>query len=266
MDKPTMFEPYTAAPDIDVLPSYFPIPGLGLIPVNSFVLRAAEPVLVDTGLIALRNVFMKKLSSVIDPVDLRWLWLSHADQDHIGSIWQILESAPKLRVITTYLGIGRMSLDKPLPMDRVFLLNPGQSIELGDRTITAVKPPAFDAPETTGFFDTKSAVFFSADCFGALMSGPVENAAHIGSGDLKAGLIRWATIDSPWLHRIDRALFDKALDDIRKMSPKLILSSHLPAAHDMTDELLGYLASVPSAEPFVGFDQQALEAMMQKVR
>jgi len=30
----------------------------------------------------------------------------------------------------------------------------------------------------------------------------------------------------------------------------------------MTEELLGYLARVPAAEPFVGPDQQALEAML----
>ena len=38
MDKPTIFEPYQAGPDIDVVPAYFPIPGLGILPVNAFVL------------------------------------------------------------------------------------------------------------------------------------------------------------------------------------------------------------------------------------
>jgi hypothetical protein len=36
--------------DIEILPSYFPNPGLGLVPVNAFVLKAPEPVLVDGGL------------------------------------------------------------------------------------------------------------------------------------------------------------------------------------------------------------------------
>ena len=91
MDTPTMFEPYEAAPDIDVIPSYFPIPVLGNVPVNAFVLKAAEPVLVDTGLVPLSDPFMEKLSSAIDPEDLRWLWLTHADQDHVGSLHRILQ-------------------------------------------------------------------------------------------------------------------------------------------------------------------------------
>ena len=36
--------------EISIIPSYFPIPGFGLVPVNAFVLRAQQPVLIDTGL------------------------------------------------------------------------------------------------------------------------------------------------------------------------------------------------------------------------
>jgi hypothetical protein len=262
MDKPTMFEPYRAAPDIDVLPSYFPIPGYGILPINAFVLRAAEPVLVDTGLTLLNDEFLPQLSSVIDPEDLRWLWLTHDDPDHIGSLYRPLDEAPKLRVITTFLGAGKLGLSRPLPLDRIYLLNPGQSIDVGDRTLTAVKPPTFDAPETTGFYDLKSGAFFSADSFGALMSEPMENAAEIGPEDLQQGMITWATADSPWLHSIDTAKFANTLNRIRGMSPGVILCSHLPAAHGMTDTLLEHLAAAPTAEPFVGPDQPAIEAML----
>jgi flavorubredoxin len=262
MDKPTMFEPYHAAPDIDVLPSYFPIPGYGIVPINAFVLKAAEPVLVDTGLVLLSDEFLPQLSSVIDPEDLRWLWLTHDDMDHIGSLYRLLDEVPRLRVITTFLGLGKLGLSQPLPLDRVYLLNPGQSIGVGDRTLTAVRPPTYDAPETTGFYDTKSGAFFSADSFGALMSEPVESAAEIPPEDLRQGMVTWTTADSPWLHAIDAAKFMNTLNLIRDMSPAVILSSHLPPAHGMTDTLLDYLAAVPTAEPFVGPDQPALEAML----
>ena len=260
-----MFEPYRAAAEIDVIPSYFPIPGLGILPVNAFVLNAAHPVLVDTGLVPLSDEFMKKLSSFIDPANLRWLWLTHTDQDHIGSLWRILEAAPKLRIITTYLGVGKMSLFSPLPMDRVYLLNPGQSIDVGDRILNAVKPPTYDAPETTGFYDPKSAAFFSSDCFGALMSEPTDSAAGIGTDNLRNGMVTWATVDAPWLNKIDRIQFAKNLDNIRKLSPKFICSAHLPVARQMTEELLENLRLAPEAKPFVGPDQKALEAMLKGI-
>jgi flavorubredoxin len=171
--------------------------------------------------------------------------------------------APELRIITTFLTVGRISLFHPLPMDRIYLLNPGQSISVGDRTLTAIKPPAYDAAETTGFYDPKADAFFSSDCFGALLSEPAENAAGISTENLRDGMITWATVDAPWLHITDRVLFNRSLNCIRELSPKLILSAHLPVAYEMAEELFEYLGAAPEAQPFVGPDQKALEAMLQ---
>ena len=44
-----MVNSYKAASDIEVLTSNFPIPGYGLVPINAFVIKGSEPVLVDTG-------------------------------------------------------------------------------------------------------------------------------------------------------------------------------------------------------------------------
>lgn len=258
-----MVTSYNAAPDIEVLTSDFPIPGFGLVPINSFVLKGKEPVLVDTGAVVHSGEFMPALRSVIDPADLKWLWITHTDFDHMGSLHQLLTENPKLRVITTFLGVGIMSLAAPLPLDRVYLLNPGERLTVGDRTLTAVRPPAFDNPSTTGFYDDKSGAFFSSDCFGALLSSVPQNAADLSDSDLRAGQVFWATLDSPWLHKVDAAAFDKELDAIRRMSPTMILSSHLPAAPGrMTDRLLATLASARTATPFVGPNQAALEQML----
>ena len=36
---------YQVMPDIEVLPANFPIPGMGFLPVNAFVIQAKEPIL-----------------------------------------------------------------------------------------------------------------------------------------------------------------------------------------------------------------------------
>ncbi|RJQ48328.1 MAG: MBL fold metallo-hydrolase [Nitrospiraceae bacterium] len=50
-----------------------------------FVIKAREPVLVDRGMGIDSEEFMKALESIIDPKDLRWVWLTHDDADHTGS-------------------------------------------------------------------------------------------------------------------------------------------------------------------------------------
>jgi flavorubredoxin len=261
-----MVNSYKAAPDIEVLTSNSPIPGYGLVPINAFVIKGAEPVLVDTGAVVESEEFMSALRSVIDPTDLKWIWLTHTDFDHIGSLHRLLAENPKLRVITTFLGVGIMGLSAPLPLDRVYLLNPGEKITVGNRTLNAIRPPVFDNPSTTGFYDDRSGVFFSSDCFGALLSAVPQNAADLSDKDLLEGQIFWATVDSPWLHNVDRIAFARELDGIRKMQPKMVLSSHLPAAPgDMTERLLASLAAAPAARPFVGPNQAALQQMLKEM-
>lgn len=261
-----MTNTYRARPGIDVLTSTFPIPGFGFVPINAFVLHGSEPILVDTGPMVESEEFMVALRTVIDPVELRWIWLTHTDFDHIGALNQLLEENPNVRVITTFLGVGIMSLTTPLPMDRVYLVNPGQEVTLGDRTLTAIKPPVFDNPSTTGFFDHTSRTLFSSDCFGAMLREVPQDAAELSAADLREGQIVWATLDSPWLHKVDPTAFAKELQEVRRMSPATVLSSHLPAADGtMTDRLLDSLAAAPSASPFTGPDQAELEQMLSQL-
>src|SRR5262245_55440053 len=130
-------ESYKATSDIDVITSNFPLPGYGFVPINAFLIRAQEPILVDTGAVVQSADFMRVLKSLIDPQDLRWIWLTHTDFDHIGSVHQLLAENPRLRVMTSFLSVGILGLSAPLPMDRVRLVNAGEKISVGDRTLTA---------------------------------------------------------------------------------------------------------------------------------
>jgi len=258
-----MMHVYKAAPDVDVVTSTATITGFGNLAINAFVIHAAEPVLVDTGAVRESDDFMAALRTVIDPADLRWIWLTHTDFDHIGSLQRLLDENERLQVITSFLGVGIMSLAAPLPMDRVYLVNPGQTVDVGDRTLTAVRPPAFDNPITTGLRDERSGIFFSSDCFGALLDEVPENAEDLSDEQLRQGQVFWATVDSSWLHNVDRAMFASELERIRRLEPTMILSSHLPAATGSSlERLLDALAEVPDASPFVGPDQAALEQML----
>lgn len=256
---------YQPVAGVHTITSSFPIPGYGFVPINAFVIHGAEPMLVDTGAGVESDAFMAALRSVIDPAALRWLWLTHTDFDHIGSLHRLLALNPKLRVVTTFLGVGIMTLTAPLPLDRVRFVNPGETLALPDRTLTALRPPSFDNPSTTGFFDHSSRILYSADCFGALLADPPHDAAALPAKELRQAQLLWSTIDAPWLHKVDRSILAHELDAIRRLAPSMILSSHLPAAGAaLTDRLLDTLAEAPSAPPFIGPDQVAFERMLQQ--
>ena len=257
---------YQAMQDISVLPAHFPVPGSGFLPVNAFVIKAEDPVLVDTGMGKDSEEFMKALKSVIDPHDLKWIWLTHDDADHTGNLQQVLAEAPNARLASFSLAILRMSTAWPVPMDRVYWLNPGESISAGDRTLTAVRPPLFDNPTTIGIYDDRSDAFFSADCFGAVIPSPAQGTDDIAEADLTQGMTGWASLDSPWAHIVNTAEFGKSLDIIRQIGPKRIFSAHLPPAINRSDEFLKLLATIPSSPPSVAPNQKALEQILARMK
>jgi len=257
---------YQAMPDIEVFPAHFPVPGAGFLPVNAFLIKAQEPVLVDTGIGIDSDEFMKALASVIDLRDLKWVWLTHDDADHTGSLQRVLKAAPNARLAAYSLAVLRLSSAWPVPMDRVYWLNPGDSIRAGDRKLTAVRPPLFDNPTTIGVYDDKSGAFFSADCFGAIIPAPAQSADDVAEGDLAKGMAGWASLDNPWVHMVRPANLGQALDRIRQLAPKMILSAHLPLATGKTEQFLKLLATVPSSTPAVAPNQTALEQILAQMK
>jgi flavorubredoxin len=261
MEQPTFLPARTVGTDTELLPAYVPLPGLGVLPVNAFLIRSREPVLVDTGLAALRDDFMPALRQLIDPADLRWIWITHADADHVGNLRAVLAEAPRARIVTNYLGLGKLSLQQ-LPLERTFLLNPGQVLQVGDRELLAHRPPMYDAPETMGLFDTRSRQLISSDCFGAVMKGPAESASSVPAAALRAGMTLWASIDAPWLARVSRDHLVDTFRALQHLSPRMILSSHLPPAVGMDTVLFDCVIAAREAPTFVGPDQAAVERAM----
>ena len=257
-----MDKPYQIGADTIILPSHFPIPGMGFLPCNAYVIKAAEPVLVDTGLGIDSEEFMKALASVIDPQDLKWVCITHDDADHLGSIQKVLEAAPNALLATNAVTALRMSTSWQVPMNRVYCLNPGESISVGDRKLTAFKPPLFDNPTTIGFYDDRSSAVYSADLFGAILPSPAPNLDEVSEEALAQGQVLWATVDAPWIHFTDQNKFRSRLDAFRQAAPGMIFSSHLPPAQGKTEQFLRTLATAPNAEPFVPPNQAALEQIM----
>ena len=252
-----MDTPYRSGTDVHVLPTNLALPGVGVLPVYAYVLLAEEPVLIDTGVGVDGEQFIDALAEIVDPVALRWVWLTHDDADHTGSIQRVLEWAPNARLVTNAFCALRMATWWNVPLGRVHAMRVGDTLHVGDRTLRAFAPPLFDNPLSMGIVDESSGALFSVDAFGAILPEPTDDLATVPPEALAGGMLGWATSDSPWAHLVDRERFGEVLGRVRDLQPTRVFSSHLPSADGASlDQFMQVLEAVPDAEPFVPPDHE----------
>jgi hypothetical protein len=146
-----------------------------------------------------------------------------------------------------------MSTEYALPMHRLYFLNPGQTPDVGDRTVTTFRPPLYDNPATVGFHDSLSGACFTSDCFGA----PLATAEQATSNDVRATpatelpsrQLLWASVDSPWANTADAAKFERTLEPLAAFNPSVILSTHLPPAIGCTGDFLTTARAALTTDP-----------------
>lgn len=265
MQQPWVGQPFAALPDTHVIPTYWPVPGLGTIAMNAFLIRSEEPVLVDAGVEILNDDFLDALGDLIDPAELRWIWLTHEDRDHTGALARLLEMAPRATVLGTFMTFGRAAPDGWLPPERTQIVNAGDRVHVGDRTLHAVRPPLFDSPGTLGFLDDRTGAYVSSDCFGAPLGGDAVTATtadEVSPDDLLQAQVTWATVDSPWVVETQRDRLAAKVEEVRRLSPSALLSSHLPPVAKRVDASLDSVLAAQSAEPAPAMTQDLLESLL----
>ena len=116
---------------------------------NSMVI-GKEPMIVDTGTPANRDQWMSDVFSLVDPKDVRWIFLSHDDVDHSGNLDEAMTACPNATLVCNWAMIERHSNCFEFPLERCRWVMDGEPLDIGDRTLQAVRPPVFDSPTTRG--------------------------------------------------------------------------------------------------------------------
>jgi len=118
-------DPMLDAPETWLIPNLAAAGPGRFLPVNSMLVRGSEPIIVDTGAPVHRLRWLEQVFSLVDPEDVRWIFLSHDDGDHIGGLADALATCPSATVVTNFFATERLSLERSLPIRRLRWLEPG---------------------------------------------------------------------------------------------------------------------------------------------
>jgi flavorubredoxin len=254
---------YLAAEGTYVIPQLMEAPPVGCFYLNSLVIQGREPVIVDTGTLINRDLWLEQVFALVDPADVRWIFLSHDDPDHTGNLEPVLEMCRNAVVVTTWFGMGRMADHLEIPMERVRFVRDGDSFDAGDRALTAVRPPLFDNPTTRGLFDATTGVYWASDAFAMSVPHAVDDVAALDGDYVDEALLFGARLIAPWHAWLDPAKWNAHLERVRAMPIDVIASCHAPVigGRDI-DRAFAVLGSAPQADPWPEFSQHDLDGWM----
>lgn len=189
---------------------------------NAYLIKGSEKTaLLDTVDPTKTDVLIDNLVKAgTDRID--YIVAHHAEQDHSGSIPDILTLYPDAKVVTNPKCKGMLIDLLNISEDKFITVDDGQTLSLGDKTLQFVYIPWVHWPETMGTYLQENKIFFPCDFFGshfATSSLFVDDEPVV----YEAAKRYYAEIMMPF-----REAIKKNLGKIKNLEIEIIASSHGP--------------------------------------
>jgi len=198
---------------------------------NAYLIKGSEKTaLLDTVDPTKADVLIDNLVELgIDRID--YVVAHHAEQDHSGSIPDILLLYPDAKVVTNAKCRGMLIDLLNIADDKFITVDDGQTISLGDKTLQFVYVPWVHWPETLGTYLQEDKIFFPCDFFGSHLAASslfVDDEAVV----YEAAKRYYAEIMMPF-----RSNIKKNLEKIKALEIEMIAPSHGPV-YDRPDFII----------------------------
>lgn len=261
----TYVPPARIATDTWVIHSVQPTLGQPLfVHLNSMVVRGAEPMIVDTGTVANREQWLQDVFSLVEPDDVRWIFLSHDDVDHTGNLEEAMSACPNAQLVCSWAMVERHTNCFDFPLDRCRWVTDGDELDIGDRTLRALRPPVFDSPTTRGLFDPTTGVYWAADTFATPLTDPAMGVADLDPEFWSFGLALFALgAVSPWLSMVDEVKYGRFVDGVQNLDITTVASCHSPVLEGpFIERAFARIRELPSIAPPPLPDQSMLDQVV----
>lgn len=146
----------------------------------------------------------------------------HAEQDHSGSLPEILKRYSEAKVISSAPAKGMLMDLLPLPEESIIPVKDGEKLSLGAKTLQFIYTPWVHWPETMCAYLEEDRILFSCDFFGSHLATSdlfVKDEARV----LEAAKRYYAEIMMPF-----RQIIQKNLEKLAALPLEIIAPSHGP--------------------------------------
>jgi len=185
---------------------------------NAYLIEGSEKTaLLDTVDPPMAHELLSQLEGI---PKLDYVISQHAEQDHSGTIPQVLEKFPDAKLIASSKAKGMLMDLLQVPEKYFITVEDGETLSLGDKTLKFIYTPWVHWPETMSTYLEEDKILFSCDFFGS----------HIATTDLfvtdegrvlEAAKRYFAEIMMPF-----RSVIQKDLEKLASYEIEMIAPSH----------------------------------------
>lgn len=186
-----------------------------------FVKGTNKSALIDAVDPSMKGVLFERLRYLrVSSID--YIVANHAEQDHSGTIPDLLEAYPTAKVLTSQIGKSMIVDLLDVSPDRIITVNDGHKIDLGEKTLQFISFPWVHWPETMMTWVPEQRILMPCDLFGS----------HLASSDpfvsdeyavLQAAKRYYAEIMMPF-----RKMIAANLKKVMALDSAMIAPSHGP--------------------------------------
>ncbi|NQE05263.1 Type A flavoprotein FprA [ANME-1 cluster archaeon GoMg1] len=198
---------------------------------NSYLIKGSKKTaLIDTVDSTMTDVLVRNLEG-LEAGDIDYVIADHAEQDHSGSLPQVLDLYPGAKVVCTPKCKDLLMDLLLIPEDKFITVADGETLSLGDKTLEFIHAPWVHWPETMLTYLREDKILFTCDFLGS----------HLATSDLfvtdeatvyEAAKRYYAEIMMPF-----RITIRKNMEKIKDLEIEIIAPSHGPA-YDKPDFIL----------------------------
>ena len=189
---------------------------------NAYVVKGqTKSALIDTA----DPDFTKEFMDSVDRCEVNvidYIIILHTEQDHSGSLPVLMKKFPRAQIVATEAVAKLMLTHLHIATDKFMIVNEGDQIELGGRSLTFFKIPFAHWPDNTMVYESSTRTLFSSDLFGSHYSSDKLFATN--SHEIKvAARAYYAEIMMPFATQVR-----KYTEKVIEMAPSIIATAHGP--------------------------------------
>ena len=177
--------------DIDLFEGQYDVPeGISY---NSYLIDDKKIAIMDTVDARKTNEWVAKLEAALNGRKPDYLVIHHMEPDHASNVRMVLEKYPDCIGVCSQKAVAMVKrfFDVDLS-DRLKVVKEGETLSLGEHTLTFVMAPMVHWPEVMVSYEQKEGILFAADGFGKFGALSNPNSEGMADDKLHATVEGWA--------------------------------------------------------------------------